>query len=402
MKKVFIIGTGAQGGTIAKYLNELPGVGEIVCADYDSKAAVRLEKELTKAIAVQVDARDSAAVFELAQGADLLVNGLPPEFNMTVMKAALRGKMHYQDMASGPIPGYDLIEAVERQLALDEEFKAIGKAALINTGSAPGLVNVVARDAADKLDAVESIEVMIYSGTWTKRFIPFWWSPETAFGDMIGEPIVYKDGELQKVAPFNNPEVIDFRGLGPRRLTDHEHEEPVTFSKFFKGLSYCNMKYGGPATALAESLYRFGLLGTEPVEVDGVPVVPLRLVCKLTPPAPADPAEIEEVIKEGVLTEEGQMLIRVEGQTEGHRVRIDNYTNSLSLTRAFEKHRISHQSFLTGQSAFMFSRLFVEDRIEETGVFPPEVLDKPTRDYYLAELAKIGITVDQILETRLF
>ncbi len=300
MKKVVIIGTGAQGSTIAKCLNEQPGVSQILCADHDSSSTQRLEKELGKVKAVQLDAGNATEVVEVSRGSDLLVNGLPPEFNMTVMQAALQCKMHYQDMASGPIPDCDLIEAVERQLALDEEFKAIGKAALINTGSAPGLVNVVARDSADKLDNVESIEVMIYSGTWTKRFIPFWWSPETAFGDMIGEPIVYKDGKLQKVPPFNNPEIIDFRGLGSRRVTDHEHEEPITFSKFFEGLTYCNMKYGGPATDLAESLYRFGLLGTEPVEVDGVSVVPLRLVCTLTPPAPADPAEIEKVINEGI------------------------------------------------------------------------------------------------------
>ena len=70
--------------------------------------------------------------------------------------------------------------------------------------------------------------------------------------------------------------------------------------------------------------------------------------------------------------------------------------------QAFEKHRISHQSFLTGQSASMFSRLFVEDRIQLSGVFPPEVLDKPSRDYYLEELAKIGITIDRIMESRLF
>ena len=37
MKKVCIIGVGAQGSTIAKRLNEDPNVSEIICADYDQK-----------------------------------------------------------------------------------------------------------------------------------------------------------------------------------------------------------------------------------------------------------------------------------------------------------------------------------------------------------------------------
>ena len=34
-----VIGVGAQGSTIAKRMNEHPGVSKIICADFDSKAA---------------------------------------------------------------------------------------------------------------------------------------------------------------------------------------------------------------------------------------------------------------------------------------------------------------------------------------------------------------------------
>jgi hypothetical protein len=40
--------------------------------------------------------------------------------------------------------------------------------------------------------------------------------------------------------------------------------------------------------------------------------------------------------------------------------------------------------------------------IETTGVFPPEILDPEPRNYYLAQAAKLGITVDEIEESRLF
>jgi saccharopine dehydrogenase-like NADP-dependent oxidoreductase len=401
-RTVAVMGTGAQGGTIAMRLNDEPNVEKIICADYDLAAATRYEKMLDKAVAVKVDARNTDEIVSASNGAWLIVNGLPPNFNPAVMEAALENGMHYQDMASGPVEDIDFVGAVKRQLALDDKFKSAGLSALINTGSAPGLVNVIARNAADKLDVLEAIDIYIYDGIWTNRFVPFWWSPETAFGDMAAEPITFVDGKYIQVPPFNNPEMIDFRGLGPRRMVDHEHEEPVTFGLFFKGLKHANFKYGGPACNLAESLYRMGLLGTDPVEVKGSSVVPLDLVCQLTPPAPSDPETIKAALSEGMALEEGASLVRVQGLQNGQAVCMDNYINAPGLTEAFEKYGITHESFLTGQSAFLFSKLFVNDKISVKGVFPPEVLEADAREYYFKEAAALGITVDEIVETRLF
>jgi saccharopine dehydrogenase-like NADP-dependent oxidoreductase len=401
-KTVIVMGTGAQGGIIAMRLNEEPNVEKIICADYDLDAARRYEKMLAKAVAVQVDARMTDEIIAASKGAALIVNGLPPDFNLAVMEAALTNGMHYQDMASGPVADIDFVGAVKRQLAMDQKFKSAGLSALINTGSAPGLVNVIARNAADKLDDLESIDIYVYDGIWTNRFIPFWWSPETAFGDMAAEPIMYENGEYKRVPPFNNPEMIDFKGLGPRRMVDHEHEEPVTFGLFFKGLKRANFKYGGPACNLAESFYKMGLLGTEPVDVKGTKIVPLDLVCQLTPPAPSDPETIKEALSEGMALEEGASLIRVRGRKNGKPVCLDNYINAPGLTESFQKHGITHESFITGQSAFLFTKLFVNDKISAKGVFPPEVLDTDAREYYLKEAAGLGITVDEIVEIRLY
>ena len=132
------------------------------------------------------------------------------------------------------------------------------------------------------------MDFYIDDSIWTNKFIPFWWSPETAFGDMAARPVSYENGEYKLGKPFDHPEMIDFMGLGPRRMVDHEHEEPVTFGMFFKGLKRANFKYGGPACNLAESFYKMGLLGTDPVDVKGTKIVPLDLVCQLPPPAPSD------------------------------------------------------------------------------------------------------------------
>ena len=124
-KTVIVMGTGAQGGTIAMRLNEEPNIGKIICADYDLGAAARYEKMLDKAVAMKVDARNPEEILEASKGAWLIVNGLTPDFNPVVMEVALENGMHYQDMASGPVADIDFVGAVKRQLALDQKFKMI-------------------------------------------------------------------------------------------------------------------------------------------------------------------------------------------------------------------------------------------------------------------------------------
>jgi hypothetical protein len=42
--------------------------------------------------------------------------------------------------------------------------------------------------------------------------------------------------------------------------------------------------------------------------------------------------------------------------------------------------------------------MFVNDKIYQTGLFPPEVLDAKQREYYLDAAAKLNITVDQYID----
>jgi len=46
MKRLLILGVGAQGSTVAKQMDEEPGVSEIICADHDEKAVNEMERTL--------------------------------------------------------------------------------------------------------------------------------------------------------------------------------------------------------------------------------------------------------------------------------------------------------------------------------------------------------------------
>jgi len=107
------------------------------------------------------------------------------------------------------------------------------------------------------------------------------------------------------------------------------------------------------------------------------------------------------IIEEGLERDEGAFLVRADGLKDGRKVRIDSYVNAPSLFEAFEKSGLTHETYLTGQSAALFTKMFVNDKLKRKGLFPPEVLDDEERAYYLSEAAKLDLTVDMYIESRI-
>ncbi len=406
MKKLIIAGVGAQGSTIAKRMDEHPGISEIICADYDHSAAEKLSKSLKKATAMRLDAREVKGVIKAAEGCDLIVNGLPLDYNLIIMEAALAVNASYMDMA-GPMEDIGFVESYKLIFTdWHQKFVKKGLTALVGCGSSPGLANVIARESVDTLDACDQIGIYIYEGVWAKRFTPFWWSPEVAFGDMAYSTFRYENGNIVKDKPFSRPLMMKFKGIDQQiRMVDHEHDEPVTMGlmadKVLKGVKNVEFKYGGPHVELSELLYNMGLLSHEPVKVKGADIVPIDLVLKLCPPAPKFPDEIKAILDEGLVSEEGAFVVRVDGNKDNKPVRIDCYVNAPGLLKAFEQAGLSHEAYLTGQCASVFVKMMIDDAFAEKGVFVPEQLHVDARHYCFQQLAKLGVTVDEIVEKRI-
>lgn len=99
-------------------------------------------------------------------------------------------------------------------------------------------------------------------------------------------------------------------------------------------------------------------------------MVPFGPVCRLTPPAPADETSIREAISEGLFSEEGAFLVRAEGFKDETSVRINNCVNAPGLLEYYEKYKTTHESLLTGQVVFLFTKLFILDKLSDTVVYP--------------------------------
>ena len=400
-KKVLVLGTGAQGTTVVKRLDEEPNVEKIICADYDEAAAKELAGTLNKVEGCFVDASKKEQITALIEGCDLVVNALPLDFGKNVLEAALEAKCNYQDFAACEGIADTWEEGMEIMLTeYSERFKAIGKLAVIGTGSAPGTMCVVARDTMKDIDECDTIYMNVYEGVEAKRFQPYWWSPKVALADMDDLPVAYINDKICDTKPFSLPIVRNYDYVGyPVRFVEHAHDEPFYMGRnsktLFKGAHNIYFKYGGVGIQFAEPLARAGLLKREPVEVKGQKVVPHDVILSMLPAPPRFSHEIKEILDEGLVSDNGAFVVEAIGKKDGKPVRVESHLFAPGLVEAYERYGISGEQYLTGQGGFLFTKLFVNDKMTQTGLISSDMLTDAENDQYLAWAAELDITIQR-------
>ncbi|MDR3305471.1 MAG: saccharopine dehydrogenase NADP-binding domain-containing protein [Clostridiales Family XIII bacterium] len=401
-KKILILGVGAQGSTVAQRMDEDAAVSEIICADRDPKAVDELVRLLKKGRGAQIDASDKDSIIAAARGVDLIVNGLPLRWHGNVLDAALAVGACYQDFAATDALADNWIDSIRTLYDVyGPKFEAIGKFAIIGTGSAPGLICAATRKAVRELDVCDTIYNIVYEGVEAKRFLPFWWSPITALTDMSEEAYAVVDGELVQTPPFDLPieREYDYMGLGrPVTLVEHCHDEPVHYwfnrETFFKGAKNIWFKYGGAGVDFSKPLYRSGLLSKKPETIGGKEVVPFDVVLAHVPPAPKYRGEIAEILAEGLVMDTGCMVIEAYGQKGGEDVLSEVHVFAPGLADSFARAGITAEMYLTGQGGALFTKMICEGKFDQKGLISSDMMKEEQVDYYFECAAKLGITLE--------
>ena len=407
MKKILVLGTGAQGSTVAQRLDEEPNVEKIICADYDAKAVDELVSMLKKGEGIQVDASKKENIVKAAQGVDLIVNALPLDYGRNVLDAAIEVRSDYQDFAACENiahcddPENEWVEGIKIMFSeYGRRFEEIGRTAVIGTGSAPGLICVAARKTVRDLDICDTINMMVYEGVEAKRFLPYWWSPLVALSDMSENAYAFENGKIIRTTPFSRPYTRRFEEMDDQEVTmvEHAHDEPVYMGlnskKFFKGVKNVYFKYGGVGIDFARPLYRAGLLSHKEEDIKGRKVVPFDVILAHTPPAPKYHEEVKEIIEEGLISDTGAMVIEAIGRKDGKDIMAETHVYAPGLEDSFSRSGLSAEMYITGQGGFLFSKLFANDKFTQHGLISSDMLTDEQVDYYLKCAAEMDITLD--------
>ncbi|MBI4815758.1 MAG: saccharopine dehydrogenase NADP-binding domain-containing protein [Deltaproteobacteria bacterium] len=320
---IVVIGAGAMGRiTIRDLVETSPPELRVVVADYDLALAKReaqahSEKRAVQAIRVDATDVDATAKALVGAGAFGVIAAVRHELNLPIMKAALAAKAHYTDLGG-------LFHYTRKQLPLHPKFENAGLTAVVGMGAAPGVVNVLARSAADNLDTVAEIHIMVGNVDRTRNrpstILGTPYSLETFLDEASMPAALFRRGEFTFVEAMSGAIEVDFGGeVGKRRPAYTIHSEVATLplSYAHKGVQEVSFRIAFPdeLDMKLRFLRALGLLETKAISVGEAKVVPRAVLSTLAKALPLPDVTIQPV------PDEHEVLRAVVRGTKGsHRV----------------------------------------------------------------------------------
>lgn len=378
--KFCVLGAGVIGSVVARDLAEAEETSQVVVCDLDGALAGRAAAGLgPKGAAQRVDIREVERTAQLLSGAAVVVNCTYHTFNLAVMDAALRARVHYVDLGG-------LFHGTKKQLARDAEFREAGLTAVLGCGGAPGVANVLARYAVDRLDSVDSISIRCagWSAAAPATGLDAPYSLATILDEFTLDAMVYdaETGGWRAEAALSGEEAVDFPApIGRQTVYRNLHSETLTLPMSFraKGLRFCDFKqaFDPGFAAKLRFLIALGLTGEQPVLVKGAPVTPRDMLLALVSAQPAaPPGEVDDLD-----------LVRavVRGKAGGRAVKfvVD------SEAPAYKRWNVSGGTLDTAVPAALCARWIATGKISRRGALPPEQALAP--EAFMATLARYGL-----------
>ncbi len=362
MRAVVLGGGGLTGRCTVRDLAQGKVFDSVLVADLDrGLAAAAAKAGGPKAKAVTVDVRRRASVAKLLRGADVVVNAVQYNFNLDVMRAALAARVPYLDFGG-------LFHMTRRQLTLDAAFRKADLVAIPGFGQVPGVSNVLAMEAAQDLDRLESI--VIRDGwrdlTVGAPEISFTWSPSTFLDEMILPAMVFDGGEYREEPPMSGAEEFDFEApVGRTRVYRTLHSEPATLPQSLrsKGIVHCEWKEGGPGIEVLRTMSLLGLGSRKPLRVGASTVSPRAFTLALL--------RREKLLgaPEGIRVNDWEICdIELKGAQKGRSVT----RHAIARFPPRPDWHLTATEYAVGVAGAIGAELIARGEITERGVVPPE------------------------------
>ncbi|MBK7746179.1 MAG: saccharopine dehydrogenase NADP-binding domain-containing protein [Candidatus Obscuribacter sp.] len=388
MKRVVVIGgAGAMGQIIVRDLLDTKDL-EVVVADYDQDKADAFARSLNNS-RVRGDFTDITNIDVMAKGlknANCVINSTPYYHNVNVMEAALKAGCHYVDLGG-------LFHVTKEQLKLHERFKEKELTAVVGMGAAPGMTNIMAASAQEKMQQVESIDIYVGSIDNTVYDHPFLppYSIETLIDEYTMRPMVYENGQFQDRDPLSGAVKVDFpMPVGEQEAIYTLHSEVLTLPQTYegKGIKRVTFRLGLPLEFhdRIKFLMALGFGSKEKIATKEGEFTPRKILAemiashKVTPQDPDD-CEVVRVDVRGI----------IDGKAALCRMQ--------TVVHADKRWQVSCGALDTGVPPSIVAQMLMTDDIWQRGVLAPEVAVPAT--IFFDELALRGISMSRIIEEQL-
>ena len=281
--KVTVLGAGLMGRAVVHDLGGAPEVSSILVADFDRGRAHDVSRQFGrgKAKSAFADVRETSQLAKLLKGSQIVLNCTQYCWNLDVMRAALAARIHYMDLGG-------LYHMTRRQIALDREFRRIGRLAIPGMGGAPGITNVMARELCDSMDRPESIRVYNAGADLQKYDSPiaYSFSIATILDELTTPPVHFTGGRYVEKPILSEPELGTFpRPIGKITLRHSIHSELGTLAESFRGRGvrevFFKINYPPELVSLVRNLSETGFTSRERIQVNGYKIAPREVLLAL-------------------------------------------------------------------------------------------------------------------------
>lgn len=385
MRTTLIIGAGGVGRVVVhKCVQNADVFGKIVLASRSIGRCQEIKSELPNADidTTTVDADSVQEVVDLIKrvGADIVINVALPYQDLAIMDACIATKVPYLDTANYEHPNEAKFE-YKLQWERDAKFKEAGIMGLLGSGFDPGATNVFCAYAQKHyFDEIHTIDILDCNAGDHGYAFATNFNPEINLREVSSKGRYWENGEWIETEPMEIMQVWDYPEIGPKDSYLLYHEEMESLVKHIKGLKRIRffMTFGQSYLTHMKCLENVGMLGIEPVEHQGMKIVPMEFLKTLLP----DPASL------GARTKgKTNIGIVAEGIKDGKKKKIYIYQVK-DHEECYKEVNSQGVSYTTGVPAMIGAKLMLKGIWSGEGVFNMEQMDP---DPFMKEMNEQGL-----------
>lgn len=372
--KINLLGAGRVGSFIACELFK-DGL-DISAYDVSEKSLKSLSEKGIKTFKCNLS-KDEELRRIIKEG-DLIINALPGSMGFKVLEISIEEKKSVVDVSFMP----------ENPLSLDKKAKENDVSIIVDIGIAPGLSHfLIGREYS--IDRNLMGAKIYVGGIPFERTFPFQYKAPFSPFDVLEEytrPVRYRFNGLQtEVPPMTDIEEIFIPGIGTLEAFLTDGLRTLNDTTEIPTLIEKTLRYPGHCQAI-KLLKSSGFLSKEPVDLNGNKIIPLEFTAKLLFPL----WELKKNDREMTI-----LYLHLWKKENEKNLEITYFL----IETTDEKNGISSMAKTTGTPAIIVSKMFVEGKINQKGVIPPEILSKDEKIFeeFMLEFEKRGLKINKYI-----